>query len=121
MAQWVKDPALSLLWLQLLLWHGTDPWHRNFQMLWASPLPLSKKKENSSRISLVAHWLGIQCCYCSGLGKCCDSGWIPDLGTSTCHGCGQKLIDFLNKILKKETEVSLANNLGRLMLQEATK
>ena len=24
MAQWVKDPALSLLWLGELLWHGFD-------------------------------------------------------------------------------------------------
>ena len=25
-AQWVKDLALPLLWLRLLLWHGFDPW-----------------------------------------------------------------------------------------------
>ena len=30
MAQWVKGPALSLLWLGLLLWHGSDPWPQNF-------------------------------------------------------------------------------------------
>ena len=32
MARWVKDPALSLLWLWLLLWQGFDPWSRNFHM-----------------------------------------------------------------------------------------
>ena len=26
----VKDLALSLLWLELLLWHRFDPWLRNF-------------------------------------------------------------------------------------------
>ena len=36
-AQWVKDPALSLQWLWLLLWHGFDPWPRNFHMPWAQP------------------------------------------------------------------------------------
>ena len=29
-AQEVKDPALSLLWLRSLLWHGFDPCPRNF-------------------------------------------------------------------------------------------
>ena len=32
MAQWVKDPALSLQWLGLLLWHGFNPWPRKFHM-----------------------------------------------------------------------------------------
>ena len=33
-AQWVKDLALSLEWLlKWLLWHGFDPWPRNFYML----------------------------------------------------------------------------------------
>ena len=27
--QWVKDLALSLLWLWLLLWHVLDPWPGN--------------------------------------------------------------------------------------------
>ena len=38
----VKDLALSLLWLRLLLWHGFDPWPRNFHMPWV--LPKKKKK-----------------------------------------------------------------------------
>ena len=31
-AQKVKDLALSLLWLWLLLWCGFDPWPGNFHM-----------------------------------------------------------------------------------------
>ena len=34
-AQWVKDLALSLLWLWLLLWHKFSPWPGNFHMSWA--------------------------------------------------------------------------------------
>jgi len=43
MRQWVKDPALSLLWfwsllwLLLLLWQEFDPWLRNFYMLQVRP------------------------------------------------------------------------------------
>ena len=29
MVQWVKDPVLSLQWLELLLWHGFAPWPWN--------------------------------------------------------------------------------------------
>ena len=43
MAQWVKDQALSLQQLGLLLWPGFDPWPRNFWMPWAWP----KKKKKS--------------------------------------------------------------------------
>ena len=35
MAQQVKDPVLSLLWLRSLLWSRFDPWLGNFCMLWA--------------------------------------------------------------------------------------
>ena len=31
-AQWVKEPVLSLQWLRSLLWHGFDSWPRKFQM-----------------------------------------------------------------------------------------
>ena len=31
-AQRVDDPAWSLLWLELLLWHKFDPWLGNFCM-----------------------------------------------------------------------------------------
>ena len=40
-AQWVKDPALSLQWLRLLLRHGFSPWPGNIHMLWVWP-----KKKN---------------------------------------------------------------------------
>ena len=33
--------------------------------------------------SLVARGLKIQCCHCSVLGRCCGTGSIPGLGTST--------------------------------------
>ena len=36
-AQWVKDLALSLLWLWSLLWHEFDPWPRNFHIPWVQP------------------------------------------------------------------------------------
>ena len=37
LAQWVKDLALSLLWLWLQLWCRFDPWPRNFCLLWVLP------------------------------------------------------------------------------------
>lgn len=36
-AQQVMEPALSLLWLMSLLWHGFNPWPGNFFMLYMSP------------------------------------------------------------------------------------
>ena len=33
MVQWVKDLALSLQQLELMPWHGFDPWPRSFHML----------------------------------------------------------------------------------------
>ena len=35
LTQQVKDPAFSLLWIELLLWCRSDLWPRNFRMLWA--------------------------------------------------------------------------------------
>ena len=37
MVPWVKDPVVSLQWLELLLWRGFDPWPRNFHMLGVRP------------------------------------------------------------------------------------
>ena len=37
MAQRVKDPVLSLLWLWSLLWYGFSPWLKNFCMPWVWP------------------------------------------------------------------------------------
>ena len=51
MSQWVRDLALSLLWLALLLWCRLDPWPRNFCMLrvWQK-----KKKKILCLYSLLA-------------------------------------------------------------------
>lgn len=40
------SPALSLLWLWLLLWHGFSPWHENFCMPWPWPRVKKEQKEN---------------------------------------------------------------------------
>ena len=42
-SQWVKDLALSVLWLGSLLWHGFDSWTGNFHM--PQVQPRRKKKE----------------------------------------------------------------------------
>ena len=42
MAQWVKNLALSLLWLGSLLWHRFNPWPRHFHMPWVQ-LQIKKK------------------------------------------------------------------------------
>ena len=54
MAQWVKDLALSLWWLRWLLWHGLNPWPRNFQMLRVWP-----KKEPVSACYMLGTVLGM--------------------------------------------------------------
>ena len=52
-AQWVKDPALSLLWLGLLLWHKIDPW--------AWPKNKQKKpKKVSSQFYPIGFYSGLQ-------------------------------------------------------------
>ena len=51
MAQWVKDLALSLLWLGSLLWHKFDPWPWNLHMPWTWPKKQSKVKSIDSRLS----------------------------------------------------------------------
>ena len=48
------------------------------------------EQRGQGRSSLVAWGLRIQCCPCSGSGCCYGKGLIPGLGTSTCHGHGQK-------------------------------
>ena len=44
MDQWIKDPALSLLWL------GFDPWPWNFCMVWV--WPKEKKKGGGNKKEL---------------------------------------------------------------------
>ena len=51
--QQLKSPALSLLWLGLLLWHGFNPWPWNLCIAWAG-----QKKEKKR------NWIGFQTgCY----------------------------------------------------------
>ena len=49
MAQWVKDLALSLPWLWLLLWHGFDPLLENFHMTRVQPKKKKKKKKEKKK------------------------------------------------------------------------
>ena len=57
-AQWVKDPVLSLLWLGSLLWCRFDPWTRNFCILWAWPKKKKKKKRILLRVMGGGEWWG---------------------------------------------------------------
>ena len=43
--KWVKDPALSLQCLRLLLWHRFEPWSGDFYM--PKAWPKRKKKEGT--------------------------------------------------------------------------
>ena len=45
MAHQVRDLVVSLLW------HGFDPWPRNFHRLWVCP------KKSKSGVPVVAQWL----------------------------------------------------------------
>lgn len=47
-AQWIKDPILSLQWPRLLLQHRFDPWPGNFYRPWAQP-----KKEKEKMVTVV--------------------------------------------------------------------
>ena len=49
MAPWVKDLVWLLQWLQLLLWHGFNPWRGNFHMSLGMPPPKKKKKKRRGR------------------------------------------------------------------------
>ena len=53
MAQQVKDPALSLPWLRLLLWNGFDPWPGTFHMPWVWPKKTKTKTKTKKRIYCV--------------------------------------------------------------------
>ena len=52
-AQWVKDPMLSLQWLRLLLWRRLDPWPRNFCMPQAQP---KKEKNQKTKKDKLYNW-----------------------------------------------------------------
>ena len=116
MAQWVKDPVLSLLWLRSLMWCGFHPRPGDFCM----PQPKKERKRSSCCCSAVMNpasihgdvswipgqWLGIQRCHelrCKSqmwLGSRVavavawasngSSDWTPSLGTSICRSCNPK-------------------------------
>ena len=48
-AQQVKDPVLSLLWLSLLLWVGFNPWPQNFCMPRTPPKTNKQKKKKKKK------------------------------------------------------------------------
>ena len=56
-AQWVEDPALSLLRLCLPLWQRFDPWHRNLCMPHAQPPHLHQK--NPSIFEICVHFYSV--------------------------------------------------------------
>ena len=45
MVRQVKDLALSLLWIRLLLWPEFDPWPKNFHVLQVWPKQKTKNKK----------------------------------------------------------------------------
>ena len=47
-AQQVKDPVVSLVWLRWLLQHGFNPWTRNFHMLQVHQKKKSKNKNKQT-------------------------------------------------------------------------
>ena len=62
MAQWVKDLALSLLWLGSRLWGRFGLWPRNFHMPWVWPKKRKKKKEkkrekNKKKLFFFGHFV----------------------------------------------------------------
>ena len=54
MTQWDKDPALSLMWLGLLLWHGFTPWPMNFCVPWVR-LKTNKQTNNNSCLDVLSN------------------------------------------------------------------
>ena len=66
-AQWVKDPELSLWWLRSLLWHRFNLWPRNFCMPWMWPKKIFLNKENKPHF--VIHQLVVKSTECDYLFK----------------------------------------------------
>ena len=61
MAQWVKDPALLMLWLWLQQWHGFDPWPGNFRMLQVQPKKQNKQvRETQGTLKFATYFLSMQ-------------------------------------------------------------
>jgi len=61
-AQWVKNPMLSLLWLWLLLWSKFHPWPGYFHMPWERPKKKKKKKKSNRMQKKMDNWGLIPCC-----------------------------------------------------------
>ena len=55
MAQQVKNLALSLQWLWLLLWHRFNPWPRNFLLLQMWPKKNKKQNHRDTRSNSLIH------------------------------------------------------------------
>ena len=59
MAQWDKDPVLSLLWLRSLLWHWFNPWPGNVNVPWVQPKKKKKhthtQKNSGIKIIIIIH------------------------------------------------------------------
>ena len=51
--QWVKDLALSLVWLELLLWREFDSWPGNFPMTRVHPKKKKKERKNCREKSCI--------------------------------------------------------------------
>ena len=49
MPRHIKDLALSLLWLRLLLWYGFDHWPGNFHIPWVWPKTKDKELKQDSK------------------------------------------------------------------------
>ena len=58
-----------------------------------------KNKNGKIGILLWCCGLRTQSCHCYGLGHCCGTGLIPDLGISTCYGCDHKKKEKNRKII----------------------
>ena len=55
----VRDPALSLLQLGSLQWHGFDPWSRNFHTLQVQPKERERGHRKRVCKSEVALYMGV--------------------------------------------------------------
>ena len=58
--------------------------------------------------------LRIQCCHCCSSGHCCGGGFIPGLGTSTCHRYGK------NKIKNKKLRKPITNQAARTWTRQTS-
>ena len=68
--------------------------------------------------------LRIQHCHCNSLGCCCGTCSIASLGTSTCHGCHQKIkYNNINKkngnmILQRDEDLGRSDSLNDTLIDK---